>query len=74
MRIVKYTCGFILCSFIAIITCFVSIITVQASSNPIYDGWYVIENGVSSNLVLDVQDYNMSNGGNIQLSKKWKWR
>ena len=70
MRIVKYTCGFILCSFIAIITCFVSIITVQASSNPIYDGWYVIENGVSSNLVLDVQDYNMSNGGNIQLYRK----
>ncbi len=40
---------------------------VEAASNPIPNGWYMIVSGNSDDLVLDINSFSQSNGGNLEL-------
>lgn len=42
----------------------------SAASNPIKNGWYMIQSGNSTDRVLDIHNYSMSDGGNLEIYKK----
>ena len=46
------------------------VVPVQAASNPVVDGWYMIESGNSSDRVLDINNWSQENGGNLELYQK----
>ena len=41
-----------------------------AASNPISNGWYMIACGSSDDRVLDINNWNMNNGGNLEIYQK----
>lgn len=45
-------------------------IPVFAASNTINNGWYMIQSGNSSNMVLDVNNWNLRDGGNLEIYQK----
>ena len=49
---------------------FVSTATTSGEKRSIADGWYMIESGNSSNRVLDINNWNMNNGGNLETYQK----
>ena len=42
----------------------------SAAAKPIRDGYYMIQSGNSSNFVLDIHNYSMSNKGNLEVCHK----
>lgn len=49
-----------------------SCLTVQAASNPIKNGYYMIQSGNSSSRVLDINNFSLNNGGNLEIYNKNK--
>ena len=41
-----------------------------AASNPIKNGYYMIQSGNATNRVLDINNYSMNNGGNLEIYQK----
>ncbi len=46
--------------------------SVYAANNPIRNGYYMIQSGNASDRVLDINNFSMSNGGNLEIYQKNK--
>ena len=49
---------------------FVSTSDKTSNSRPVADGWYMIESACSSDRVLDLNNWNQNNGGNVEIYQK----